>query len=170
MRLNHTFFEQDVLTVAPELLGKAIVRVYSGAKTEKYIITEVEAYKGEEDKACHVSKGKTNRNKVMYDSGGLIYVYLVYGMHWMLNFVTGKKDNPQAVLIRGVKDTCGPGRITRLMKIDKGFYGENLSLSKKIWVEETNINVNCKTGKRIGIDYAGELWKNKPWRFFTDNI
>ncbi len=168
-RLKRNFFEQDVLEVAPSLLGKKIVRAFPGNITERYIISEVEAYKGEEDKACHVSKGKTNRTSVMYEQGGLVYVYLIYGMYWMLNFVTGKKDYPQAVLIRGLISCNGPGRLTRLMKIDKGFYGEDLCDSSRIWVENVDDEVEILTGKRIGVDYAGEYWKNKPWRFILKN-
>lgn len=101
-RLDRSFFTRDVLEVAPDLLGKLLV-IKRDDRIEKYVITEVEAYRGEEDLACHASRGKTKRNEVMYDIGGKIYVYLIYGMYWMLNFVTGEKNMPQAALIRELK-------------------------------------------------------------------
>lgn len=164
-RLGYDFFCRDVLEVAPGLIGQILVCRSPDGITEKHIITETEAYKGEEDLACHASKGKTERNKVMYEKGGLIYVYLVYGMYWMLNFVTGKKNNPQAVLIRGIEGYDGPGKLTKFIEIDKSFYGEDLILSKRIWIEPSLKKNKFETTPRIGIDYAGEYWKNVPWRF-----
>jgi DNA-3-methyladenine glycosylase len=132
---------------------------------ESYIITETEAYRGEEDLACHASKGKTPRNQIMYQHGGLVYVYLIYGMYWMLNFVTSFEGIPQAVLIRGIKGFTGPGKLTKHLQIDKSFYGENLEISERLFVTEGQSTVNYATTPRIGIEYAGEIWKNKPWRF-----
>lgn len=165
MRLGNSFFEQDVLVVAPSLIGKQLVRLYDDGHIEKYIISETEAYDGENDLACHASKGRTERNKVMYENGGLVYVYLVYGMYWMINFVTGHKDHPQAVLLRGVEGINGPGKLTRRLQIDKSFYAEDLATSKRIWVEDDQTTSRFRTDKRVGIDYAGEYWKNVPWRF-----
>lgn len=165
MRLNKSFFERDVLEVAPNLLGKTLVRVFNNNEISKFTITEVEAYRGEEDLACHASKGRTARTEAMYLNGGTIYVYLIYGMYWMLNFVTSKIDNPQAVLIRGIDDIKGPGRVSKILQIDKRFYAKNLIDSNIIWVEENNIKTKYTTDVRIGIDYAGEFWKNKKWRF-----
>lgn len=71
--------------------------------SQRAMITEVEAYKGEEDQACHARFGKTERTKVMYEEAGRVYMYLIYGMHWMLNVVTGEEGEPQAVLVRGVQ-------------------------------------------------------------------
>ena len=164
-RLQRSFFVRDVLEVAPDLLGKHIV-VNKNGQFLKYQINEVEAYRGEEDLACHASKGKTGRNQIMYQPGGFVYVYLIYGMYWMLNFVTGDIDNPQAVLIRGVEEADGPGKLTRKLGIDKSFYGEDLTKSDRIWVENGNFKGSITTGKRIGIDYAGNYWKNKPWRYY----
>jgi DNA-3-methyladenine glycosylase len=164
-RLDRIFFEQDVLEVAPAILGKKIVRKFETGSMQQFTITEVEAYRGEEDLACHVSKGKTKRNQVMYEKGGLIYVYLVYGMHWMLNFVTAPKGIPQAILIRGVGAVTGPGRVTKLLQTGKDFYGEDLCISNKIWVLNNSGIKDFITKPRIGIDYAGDFWRNKPWRF-----
>lgn len=165
MRLKLDFYQRDVLKVAPELIGKYMVRNYPDGKEMKYQITEVEAYRGSEDLACHASKGKTERTEIMYHQGGHIYMYLIYGMYWMLNFVTSKKDIPQAVLIRGVGDLDGPGKLTRELKIDKSFYGEDLASSKRIWVEPSDKIVKLIAAPRINIDFAGDVWSKKLWRF-----
>jgi DNA-3-methyladenine glycosylase len=168
-RLENSFFERDALEVAPELLGKLLVRSYPSGLLKRFLITETEAYRGEEDLACHASKGKTSRTEIMYEPGGFVYVYLIYGIHWMLNFVTGKSEEPQAVLIRSLKEVCGPGRLTKLLEIDKSFYGEKLSTSNRLWLEDHNNYPKLETTARIGIDYAGE-WKFKPWRFVANEI
>ena len=164
-KLNESFYCKDVLQVAPALIGKFLV-VKNDHKTHNIMITEVEAYRGEEDLACHASKGRTSRTEVMYHPGGKIYVYLIYGMYWILNFVTGKVDDPQAVLIRGIEGFDGPGKLSRELQIDGTFYGENLCHSDRIWVEDRNYTAEIKTSARIGIEYAGEPWISKPWRFF----
>jgi DNA-3-methyladenine glycosylase len=132
----------------------------------KYIITEVEAYRGAEDKACHASKGRTQRTAVMYREGGKVYVYFVYGMYWMLNIVAGEENNPQAALIRGIEGFNGPGKLTRGLNINGSFYGEDLTISDRIWIEDTGRTCIYKTGPRIGIGYAGKPWKDKPWRYY----
>lgn len=170
-RLSRTFFERDVLTVAPEILGNYLV-VKNNNTVKRYIITEVEAYRGEEDLACHASKGRTKRTEIMYHSGGHIYVYLIYGMYWMLNIVTGPSEMPQAILIRALNICSGPGRVGKLISLDKGFYGEDISGSERIWVENNPLKEIAKkiiALPRVGIDYSGEIWKNKPWRFILDN-
>ncbi len=164
-KLLKVFFLRDVLEVAPELLGKYLVRNYETIGSVRYLITEVEAYRGEEDKACHANKGRTKRTGIMYHEGGKIYVYLVYGMYWMLNFVTGEKDNPQAVLIRGIENFKGPGILSRELKVNNSFYGEDLINSNRIWIEDSYKKNDFYTASRVGIDYAGDKWKNKPWRF-----
>ncbi len=168
-KLNSSFFSRDVLIVAPELVGKTLVRSYDNGLVEQFIITEVEAYRGEDDLACHASKGRTARTEVMYHNGGLVYVYLIYGMYWMLNFVTGEPNNPQAVLIRGLEGCYGPGRLTKKLSIGKDFYGENLTISSRLWVEENRIDYKVENAPRIGVDYAGEEWASKPWRFFIND-
>jgi DNA-3-methyladenine glycosylase len=167
-RLSRDFYTRDVLEVAPELIGKYLV-VRSGSNPpERFLITEAEAYRGEEDKACHASKGRTKRTEVMYEEGGKVYVYFVYGMYWMLNIVTGRVDIPQAVLIRGTDRHRGPGILSREIGIDRSFYSEDLTLSDRIWIEDVGTVLKYRTGARIGIDYAGEEWKNKPWRFYAN--
>lgn len=165
-KLNKAFFQRDVLEVAPELIGKKIVRIIDNRR-EEAIITEVEAYRGEEDLACHASRGRTKRNEIIYQEGGRIYVYLIYGLYWMLNIVTGKSGEPQAALIRGLDVVYGPGRLSRVLQIDKSFYGESIFISPRIWLEEGIVFPEIHTAERIGIDYAGEYWKSKKWRFFV---
>jgi DNA-3-methyladenine glycosylase len=167
MILRRHFFDRDVLQVAPDLLGKYIMRRYDTGKLQVCRIIETEAYRGEEDLACHACKGRTPRTDVMYDRGGMIYVYFIYGMHYMLNFVTGKVNFPQAVLIRGVENTIGPGRVAKLLQIDKSFYREDLCGSSRIWIEDRRETpLAFISAKRVGIDYAKE-WKDKPWRFIA---
>ena len=108
-KLDAAFYRQDAVTVARLLLGKTLVRRLPDGRTARYPITETEAYVGETDKACHASRGRTTRTEVMYHDGGTVYIYLIYGMHWMLNVVTSTPGNPQAVLIRGIGGHSGPG-------------------------------------------------------------
>jgi DNA-3-methyladenine glycosylase len=165
-KLSREFYTRDVLDVAPDLLGKCLVLNNGLNSISSFIITEVEAYRGQEDLACHASKGRTQRTEVMYHIGGKLYIYLIYGMYWMLNIVTGEENNPQAVLIRGVENCPGPGRVTKQLGIDKTFYGEDLLTSNRIWIADNKIKVNYFTSPRIGIDYAGSYWKNLHWRYF----
>ncbi len=165
-KLSAGFFIRDVLDVAPDLIGKIIVVRKEDGIFQSHMITETEAYRGFEDKACHASRGETPRNRVMFENGGKIYVYLIYGMYWMLNFVAGVEGIPQAVLIRGIEGYDGPGKLTRVLGIDKSFYGEDLSTSDRIWIEDRGFQPSFSTGPRIGIEYAGDYWKNKPWRYF----
>lgn len=164
IKLDSSFFRRDVLLVAPDLIGKILVRQNDNGIQFRYRITETEAYRGTEDLACHASKGRTSRTEIMYHSGALIYVYLIYGMYWMMNFVAGENGNPQAALLRGVEGINGPGKVTRQLQIDKSFYGEDMSISPRIWIENDNFNARYTENPRIGINYAGE-WKDKPWRY-----
>ena len=165
-KLGREFFIRDVLVVAPELLCKILVCRVNG-EFFRYRITETEAYRGVEDLACHAHKGRTARTEAMFDVGGAVYVYLIYGMYWMLNFVTGPENEPQAALIRGIEGIYGPGRITRKLQVDRSFYAEDLTVSTRIWMEDDGFRPVCETGVRIGVDYAKE-WKDKPWRFFVN--
>lgn len=164
-RLEREFFTRDVLDVAPGLLSKMLAIKSINGNLRRYYISETEAYRGSDDKACHACRGRTRRTEIMYHEGGRLYVYFVYGMYWMLNIVTGAENNPQAVLIRSLENCTGPGRITRLLEIDKSFYGEDLITSDRIWIEDSGITPVYRAGPRIGVDYAGEIWKNKPWRY-----
>ncbi|MDP3996741.1 MAG: DNA-3-methyladenine glycosylase [bacterium] len=165
--LNGSFYNRPVLTVAEELLGKYLVRQSAG-KRLAFLITEVEGYDGEKDLACHARRGKTKRTAVMYGEAGHWYVYLCYGMYWMLNIVTGPVGYPAAVLIRGVSSHGGPGKLTRELKIGKSFNSKKAAPEKGLWIEDRGVRVMpekiLKTA-RVGISYAGPLWSKKKWRF-----
>jgi DNA-3-methyladenine glycosylase len=164
-KLGIDFYKQDAVTVAQKLLGKSLVRKWDDGIECRYKITETEAYLGEEDLACHASKGRTPRTEIMYSEGGHVYVYLIYGMYWMLNVVTGDEYQPQAVLIRGIDKIIGPGKVGRELKINKSLYGEILIDSNRIWIENSEDIIEFEQAPRVGIDYAGAEWKNKLWRF-----
>lgn len=166
-KLEEAFFQRDVLTVAPDLLGKYLVRKFPDGSIRRYRITDVEAYRGEEDKACHAARGKTKRTELLYAEGGKIYVYLIYGIYWLLNFVTGPRDTPQGVMIRAVEDIYGPGRVGRELQLDASIHGSSVE-DDLLWVEDAGETPLYKTAPRVGIDYAGE-WKDKPWRFIAGN-
>ncbi|HHT22029.1 MAG TPA: DNA-3-methyladenine glycosylase [Bacteroidales bacterium] len=163
-RLKLDFYSQDAVTLAQQLLGKTLVRVFDDGSVRQYKITATEAYCGAEDKACHASKGRTPRTEVMFHSGGKLYVYLIYGIYWLLNVVSGMEDNPEAVLICGLNEIRGSGRVGRELKIDKSFYGEDLQTSKRIWIEDGEELSDIMAKPRVGVDYAEE-WKDKLWRF-----
>ena len=179
-RLGRQDFNRPTLQVARSLLGKFIVRRIGGA-TIAAMITEVEAYKGPKDLAAHSARGRrTARVEPLYGDGGTVYVYFIYGIHWMLNFATAGKDLPEGVLIRGVladpdgeaKYLAGPGRVTQYLKIDKALDGKDATTSRQIWIEDRGVRVpgrQIKRGPRIGVDYAGDYWAARPWRFWIDS-
>ena len=177
MKLENDFFAKNTLWVAKNLLGKFLCRRLKSGIVISSMITETEAYRGFNDKASHASKGRTKRTEVMFAPAGAIYVYMIYGMHYCLNIVTEKKDYPSAVLIRGVSEASGPGRVCRYFKIDRILNGKNLG--KELWIENRQVKVSNfppslklrRAGKiqisktpRIGVAYAGES-KDKLWRF-----
>ncbi|MEX1026669.1 MAG: DNA-3-methyladenine glycosylase [Candidatus Paceibacterota bacterium] len=166
--LSLRWFRRPVLEVAPELLGRHLVVSRKGGRgSERFVITEVEAYDGPEDLACHASRGRTTRTEVMYQAGGVFYVYLVYGMHWMLNIVTGAEGYPAAVLIRGVEGISGPGKLTRRLGIDHSLNARSATGKGGVWFEESGLVVPENTIEktpRVGVDYAGE-WARRPYRF-----
>lgn len=166
-RLDNSFFLRDVVEVATDLPGKILVRRFDDGVVKRYRITETEAYRGEEDLACHASKGRTPRTEVMYHEGGKVYVYFIYGMYWLLNLVTSNEGTPSAVLIRGIEGFKGPGRVGKELRLDKSFYGEQVDSSERLWLEDDGYTCEIKTGKRIGIDYAGKEWAERPWRFIV---
>ncbi|OQB14946.1 MAG: 3-methyladenine DNA glycosylase [Firmicutes bacterium ADurb.Bin193] len=167
-RLMPDFYAEHALSVAPLLLGKLLVRRLDDGTVLKYRITETEAYCGEEDTACHARAGRTERTRVLYERGGVSYVYLCYGIHSLLNVVTGAEGDPQAVLIRGVEGFDGPGKLTKAMDIDRKLNAVDLTVSDSLWIEDDGFVPQYKTSKRIGIDYATEPYKSAPWRFFTE--
>lgn len=164
-KLPAGFFQRDTVTVARELLGKVLVRVFPDGEVRRYRITETEAYCGPHDLACHASKGRTSRTEIMFKAGGRVYVYLIYGMYWMLNFVTGHENEASAVLIRGLEGFSGPGRLGRELRLDRSFYGENMETSPRFWLEDAPPVQKIQAAPRIGIGYAGEPWISMDWRF-----
>jgi DNA-3-methyladenine glycosylase len=188
MKLPRKFFERPTLEIAQDLLGKYLVRFYRGKKLIGQIV-ETEAYIGEDDLACHASRGRTSRTEVMYGPAGHAYVYLVYGIYDMFNIVTEKKGFPAAVLIRGLRPIenlkliNGPGKLCQWMRIDKSLNNEDLTKSKRLWLvclsssSELSILRSCseataedgrktsiKKSPRVGIPYAKHC-RDYPWRF-----
>ena len=168
--LQRAYFAQPTLRVARSLIGKYLVRVIDGRMLAGKII-EVEAYVGSEDKACHASKGRTQRTGVMFGPGGIAYVYLIYGMYHCLNVVTEQEEFPSAVLIRAIEIDGelidGPGRLCRALQIDRRLNHADLTAGESLWFEDRGVLVgrgNVEAHPRIGVDYAGE-WAKKLWRF-----
>ncbi len=186
MKLPESFYQRtDVVRIARELLGKVLFTNVKGIITGGMIV-ETEAYSWKE-KGCHAyGSKKTQRNAIMFESGGHTYVYLCYGMHHLFNIVTNQHYIPEAVLIRalepvqGVEEmfsrrgklkndfhlTSGPGKLTKALGIDRNLNGKFL-LDDEVWVEDFGTkfsNRNILAGPRIGIDYAGED-ALLPWRF-----
>ncbi|NWG35726.1 MAG: DNA-3-methyladenine glycosylase [Chloroflexi bacterium] len=180
--LPRAFYNRPTLTVARELLGARLVRVLDGVKLVG-LITETEAYIGEEDLGCHAKAGRTPRTQVMYGEPGHAYVYFSYGNHWMLNAVTEREEFPAAVLIRAIqpiegveimlerrggRDTFGPGKLCKAMGIGKGENGLDLTESGSgLWIEAGVSVPNSLVTKspRVGLNSVLEPWKSKPWRF-----
>ncbi len=165
--LDAEFLNRPTLIVAEALLGNHLCRKIQG-KVERHVITEVEAYDGFEDKASHAHKGKTPRNNVMFGPAGHWYVYLCYGMHWLLNIVTGAENYPAAILFRGLDKVSGPGRITKALQIDGSLNQKACQEKTGLWMESSGERVspvNIERMPRVGIDYAGPDWSQKPYRF-----
>jgi len=183
MILPRKFYLRPTLPVAKDLLGKYLVYKNKSAK-----IIEVEAYVGQKDLACHASKGKTKRNEAMFLDGGHIYIYLIYGIYHCLNIVTGKKDHPEAVLIRALEyeDCDGPGKLCRKFGLTRAQNGLDLTTPLKvnpeqsrgidltkgpIYIEDRGVIIpknQIISTPRIGVAYAGK-WAKKPWRFLVSD-
>ena len=177
--LDRRFFERDAATVARDLLGCLLVH-----RTESAIalcrVVETEAYVGAHDLACHASKGRTPRTDPMFGPAGHAYVYFVYGMHHLLNVVTGPVGDPQAVLIRGADpwplgsgakgSLAGPAKLCKALGITTGLHnradlcaGGNLGFLAR----PAHLTESVATSPRIGVDYAGE-WARAELRFFLE--
>lgn len=165
MRLTREFYHRDCLEVAPDLVGKVLVRTLEDGSQLRLRISETEAYRGEEDTACHAHKGRTKRTEILYREPGRIYVYLCYGVHWLLNIVTGEKDSPQAVLIRACVDAEGPGKLTKRLQVDKTFNDTSILTQKRLWIEEDGKRYVIVPDTRVGIGYASEEDQARLWRF-----
>jgi len=186
--LPRQFYDRDTLTVARQLLGKRLVHIEHGQRLSG-IITETEAYCGEQDLGCHAKAGLTPRTAPMYGPPGFSYVYFTYGNHWMFCAVTRPKGEPEAVLVRGILPvegievigdrrgkqprrhwTDGPGKLTQALGIDGQHNKLDLtSAQSEIFIED-GIEVPdewVSTGPRIGLFTVPEPWKSKPWRFLV---
>jgi len=187
--LSKTYFENpDVVALAKDLIGKRLNTFSDGVLTAG-IITETEAYAGKGDKACHAHLGRfTKRTQVMYESGGIAYVYLCYGIHHLFNIVTNTNGNADAILIRAIEPTqglqkmlerrnrqkleksltSGPGNVTKAFGITKSHNTKSV-LGQDIWIDNPGIKIeSIVETTRIGIDYAEED-ANLPWRFYKQD-
>ena len=158
--IGYEFFHRPCLEVAQDLVGKVIV-----CGDKRLRITETEAYCGENDTACHAHKGRTKRTEIMYREAGTMYVYLCYGMHWLMNIVTGEVDQPEAVLIRACREAPGPGRLTKALGINGSFNGQSICSNPDIYLEDDGYTCQIVTGRRIGIGYASKEDQERQWRF-----
>ena len=165
MRLGREFFLRDALEVAPELVGKTLVSSLPGAQERRLVITETEVYRGVEDSACHAHRGRTKRTEMLYRPGGAVYVYLCYGIPWLLNVITGPEDFPQGVLIRACEGFEGPGKLTKYLGITGAQNGIDICSSPLLRIEDEGRKVNIITDKRVGIAYAEEADRERLWRF-----
>jgi DNA-3-methyladenine glycosylase len=133
--LESNFFDRSAEEVAHDLIGCRL-NWRSGDKSDSRIITETEAYTGPDDLASHAARGRTERNAPMFGPSGTFYVYFIYGMHWMLNVVTGPVGYPAAVLIRSVEGIVGPGRLTKALTINGNLNGETANKEAGLWFSE----------------------------------
>jgi DNA-3-methyladenine glycosylase len=186
-KLPRDFYTRpNVLTISRELLGKLLVVPDEQGKRVSGKIVEVEAYRGPQDRASHAYGGRrTKRTETMYQTGGVAYVYFVYGMYNQFNVVTNIQDIPHAILVRALEPvegvetmrqrrhshldrnlTNGPGKLCVALGIDRQLDKSDL-LGSRVWLEEFErvARSSITTGPRIGIDYAEE-WIEKPWRFW----
>lgn len=173
--LDAAFFARGADRVARDLIGARLAVRRPDGVVERHLVFETEAYLGAHDLACHGARGRTARNAVMFGPAGRWYVYLCYGIHWMLNIVTGEEGEPAAVLIRGAGGLVGPGRLTRGLGLDGGYDGREAAEHAGMWLEapaEAGPRwplppAWVRRTPRIGVDYAGE-WAAAPLRFVVD--
>ena len=162
---NLQFFKRDTITLAKSLIGKWIVTNINGVEV-KAQICETEAYLGINDSACHTYKGKrTERVEPMWQDGGTIYIYLCYGLHYLLNIVSCDVGEPEAVLIRGVVGAVGPAKTTKLLNINKSLNGQSIVDNPQICIMDDGNNYKHTTATRVGIDYVLSKDKNAKLRF-----
>ena len=159
MKLPYEFYHRPCLEVARDLVGKVLV-----CGDKRLRISETEAYVGESDTACHAYKGRTKRTEVMYMEAGTIYIYLCYGVHWLLNIVTGEENEPEAVLIRACVDATGPAKLTKKLGIT-GDFNRGSICGEDLYVLDDGFQCQVTTDKRVGIGYATQEDQDKLWRF-----
>jgi DNA-3-methyladenine glycosylase len=162
--LKPAFFDAAADEVARRLLGKALLRRI-GRERQTLIITETEAYLGSHDLASHSARGRTPRTEVMFGEPATLYIYLVYGLHLMLNVVTGPPGHPAAVLIRSAGHANGPGRIGRALGLNPALNGKLACPETGLWFEQRPTQGRIIATPRIGVDYAGRHWSRRKLRF-----
>ncbi len=184
--LPASFYDRDVLEVARDLLGMRLVRWQDGVRISG-IISEAEAYRGEEDLACHARVGRTKRTEIMFGPAGRAYIYFTYGMHWCLNCVTGAEGFPAAVLLRAIQPLegleiiaerrqgverklwCnGPAKITKSLGLTGAQNGVDLTSKEGgLWIEQGEgiPTEKIKAGPRVGMGSTPEPWFSMPWNF-----
>jgi DNA-3-methyladenine glycosylase len=178
--LGRPFFDRDVVEAARALLGHLLVVDPGNGDPERLRvgrIVETEAYRGQDDLACHAAKGRTARTEIMFGPPGHAYVYLIYGMYDLLNIVTGPGEFPSAVLIRAVEPlepsrllasrTDGPGRLARAFDVSRRDNGLDMCVPGsrvRIHRGDAITDEQVEHSPRIGVDYAG-AWAAMPWRF-----
>jgi len=164
--LDQSFYNRPTLTVARDLLGHRLVYPH-GSKWRWLEINETEAYDGPEDQASHAYRGRTKRNEVMFEKGGVWYIYLCYGIHWLANIVTGPSDYPAAVLLRGAGPLDGPAKLSRAIGITGKINRQPASSDCGFFIAKGNEvkGRRIRSCSRIGVDYAGPVWSGKPYRF-----
>ena len=166
-RLPYEFYHRPCIEVARDLVGKILVcRTPEGEKRLR--ISETEVYWGESDTACHAHKGRTKRTEVLYADAGTIYVYLCYGMHWLMNVITGDENDPQGVLIRACAEANGPGKLTKALGITGQQNWGNIVTSDELWIADDGFRCAVRTGKRVGIGYASQEDQDRRWRFIME--
>ena len=163
MKLDYRFYHRPCLEVARDLVGKVLVHNTPEGQL-RLRIAEPEAYCGQEDTACHAHKGRTKRTEVLYAKAGTVYIYLCYGMHWLLNIVTGEEEQPEAVLIRACVDAMGPAKLTKAMGIDGELNWQNIT-GDVLWIEDDGLSCGIELDKRVGIGYASKEDQDRLWRF-----
>lgn len=159
-RLPYEFYHRPCIAVAQELVGKVIVH-----GNIRLRISETEVYWGQTDTACHAHKGRTNRTEVLYADAGTIYVYLCYGIHWLLNIVTGDPEDPQAVLIRACVEAPGPGRLTKALGITGELNRQSILRTPDFFIADDGFRCTVIPDKRVGIGYASREDQDRLWRF-----
>ena len=159
-RLPYEFYHRPCDEVARDLVGKVIVR-----GSTRLRISETEVYWGENDTACHAHKGRTKRTEVLYADAGTIYVYLCYGIHWLLNIVTGDEHDPQAVLIRACLEAPGPGKLTKMLGITGEYNRKSILETPDFRIEDDGFRCEIEADTRVGIGYASQEDQARLWRY-----
>jgi len=164
---DDAFFEQPSLEIAPKILGAKLCHRGEDELIQKFTICETEAYHGIDDLASHASRGKNQKNQLMFGPANIWYLYLCYGVHWMLNLVTDRDGAPSAVFIRATLEVKGPGRLTRKFSLDQSYSGLPNHPSTNLWLEKNSSQPEkIKRGRRVGISGAGPYWSKVPYRFW----